>query len=200
MPPARKRQSALRFYQELENYSRNVGDTRLLSRVLRNQAELLRLYSEDAGNLLDELNELNIRTGYIFGEVYNLLSRGGISLRTGQYERAREHFEQARGLCVQDGQPLRLEALHCTLGLAEAFRLSGQMGLARELYSSASSSYRNRGVAWGYLRAELALRSLGVKRRPPGKDWAGRADWALRRLQISYNETGVLPSILENIL
>jgi len=187
-------------YTEVENYARKVGDDRLLARVLRNKAELYRTLGESADDVLAELRDLADRTGYVFGKVYYWLSRAGQSLQRAEVDEARERFEHARGLCVLEGQPLGLEAIHCTLGLAEVHRLAGDRDTARRLLCEASSHYRKRGVAWGYLRAELALRVLNANRTPPGKTWTTRDDWAFQQLEARSGAASTLPSIVENLL
>jgi len=187
-------------YTEVENFARQEGDDRLLARVLRSKAELYRTLGENADEVLAELRDLADKTGYLFGKIYYWLIRAAQSLQRGEVEEARERFEHARGLCVLEGEPLGFEAIHCTLGLAEVRRLAGDLDGARRLLCEASSEYLKRGVAWGYLRAELALRVLDPKRRPPGKTWTMRGDWAFQQLEARSRGSSTLPSVMENLL
>lgn len=187
-------------YRGAEQFARKIGDARLLARVLRNKAEVLRSVGGDLEGCLQELKELVAKTGYIFGRVYGLLTAGGRNLSTGDLGTAGALFLEARGLCLLDGQPLGLEAVHAVLGVGETYRLAGQAREAQVLLRQAFHAYRDKGIAWGYLRARLALAQLGGSAPRPGTGWMARSDWAYLQLLGAFESSRELPSVFENIL
>jgi tetratricopeptide (TPR) repeat protein len=153
-------EEALESYKGAENFASNAPDLRLLARVLRNRAELARSQGRDPVPILEEFEKVVKKNDYLYGRIYFLLIRGGHELDVEAYSSAISSFHEARTLCRADGRPIGTEAVHAVLGLAEAYRLSGQLSEAESLLRQARDGYSRKGIAWGYLRATLALTSI----------------------------------------
>lgn len=151
---------AVESYRGAESFASKAPDFRLLARVLRNRAELARSQGLDPVPILEELEEVVKKNDYLYGRIYFLLIRGGHELDIEAFSSAISTFHEARTLCRADGRPIGTEAVHAILGLAEAYRLSGQLSEAESLLRQARDDYSRKGIAWGYLRAILALTSI----------------------------------------
>jgi len=158
--------SAASFYTEVENYARDTGNGRLIGRVLRNKAEMLRFKGDDPSPVLDELESVSKVADYGFGYLYGALSRGAYKLRTDP-QMARTYFERAAELSVVGDRRLELEATHAMFGLAEVARISGTILEACELYRAALERYRNSGVLWGQVRTRIGLVLCGENEPVP---------------------------------
>ena len=153
-------EEAMDSYEGAESFASKAPDFRLRARLLRNRAELLRSQGQDPVPVLEELEEVVKQNAYLYSRIYLLLIRGGHELDVKMFSSAISTFHEARTLCRADGRPIGTEAVHAILGLAEAYRLSGQLSDAEPLLRQTRDAYSRKGIAWGYLRASLALTSI----------------------------------------
>jgi tetratricopeptide (TPR) repeat protein len=150
---------ASEWYQEVEWVAREKNNLRLLGRVLRSSAELLRVQGNpDALLALEEIKRLSEteETSYLFGRLYYLLILGGYYLNE-DLDHASSLFEQAQGLAKNGEFCLKAEYAHSLFGLAEAKRLGRDTDKAKDLYSVAHFLYNRMGIKWGQVRKTIAL-------------------------------------------
>ncbi len=155
-----KHEDALEWYQEVEWIAREKNNLRLLSRVLRSKAELLRVQGNNELLLvLEEMKRLSEteETSYLFGRLYYLLIVGGYYLDE-DLAQASSLFEKAQGLAKNGEFCLRAEYAHSLFGLAEAKRLGQDKDKAKDLYGAAHFLYNRMGIQWGQARTAIALK------------------------------------------
>lgn len=154
-----RHEEALEWYREAEWIAREKNKLRLLARVLRSKAELLRLQgSTESLLVLEEMKRLSEteEISYLFGRIYYLLTLGGYYLDE-DLDRASSLFEQAQGLAKNGEFCLRVEYAHSLFGLAEAKRLGQDKDKAKDLYGAAHFLYKRMGIRWGQARTAIAL-------------------------------------------
>ena len=189
-----------RCYAGAEQFARKTDDYRLLARVLRNQAELIRAKGDVPADQLMELSELADSSHYLYGRIYFLLIKGGLALTEGTTSPAQAAFLEATSLCRSNRAPFAIEAVHATLGLGESYRLAGLSEIATGVLKKAVHVYEKKGLAWGYLRGMLSLSEITDQQRPEAGSWGDRADWAYLQLAKTKQRLGHLPSVFVNIL
>jgi tetratricopeptide (TPR) repeat protein len=149
---------AIDKYEEVREFATIKGQRRLLARVLRNRAEILRI--EDAWDVLnttlEELTGLSNETDYRFGKIYIPLIRGAARLRIDP-KQAIEIFSQIESLVSRFSQNyLKVEFAHYLFGIAEARRLCGERE-SQQFYERAHKLYKETGVLWGIIRTSVGL-------------------------------------------
>lgn len=160
--------SASSIYTEVENYARDTSNIRLVGRVLRNKAEMMRVNGDDPNSVLDELDLVSETADYGFGRLYGALSRGAFNLKTDP-STARKHFQRAVQLAVIGDRRLELEATHAMFGFAEVARMLGDTTEACEAYRVALDRYQLSGILWGQVRARIGLVLSGANESLPKK-------------------------------
>ncbi len=147
---------AKKKYIEVEEYAREKSNKRLLSRVLRNLAEIYRFENKSGiEDIIEELKKLSDEINYLFGEIYYFLIRGGISIKEKDIKKSEEFFRIANQKTKIKGEYLNIEYAHSVFGLAETERIQ-KRGKSTS-YDKAYKLYEKTGIQWGLLRTAIGI-------------------------------------------